>query len=103
MNERTARCLLLSKVLVADGMMTENERSFLDRAMTKWELSDDEKRKVVDLEGWDAAEQFLTALDEEKKQELVSELLDAASADGRLSPLESGMVKKITAAIGLKG
>lgn len=101
-NERTARCLLLSKVLVADGIMTENERDYLDRAMTKTGLTDDERRKVIDLEGWDSAEAMLMSLTDEKKQELVSELIDAASADGRLSPLESGMVKRIAAALGLQ-
>lgn len=102
MNERIARCLLLSKVLVADGIMTENERAFFDRAMTKLGLTDEERRKVIDLEGWDAAETMLRSLPDETKQEIVSELVDAASADGRLSPLESGMVKKISAALGLK-
>jgi uncharacterized tellurite resistance protein B-like protein len=44
----------------------------------------------------------LSALPNEQKQELVSELVDAASADGRLSPLEATMVKRITEALGLE-
>ena len=35
-----AKCLLVSQVLVADGMMTENERAFLDALMTRLGLSD---------------------------------------------------------------
>lgn len=101
MNEKTARCLLLSKVLIADGIMTENERIFLDRAMTKMGLTDDERRRVIDLEGWNEAEAALAGLPAESKQELVGELVDAASADGRLSPLENEMVKRITQALGL--
>jgi len=33
----------------------------------------------------------------------VSQLVDAASADGRLSPLEMAMVKRISKALGLEG
>lgn len=101
MNEKTARCLLLSKVLIADGIMTENERIFLDRAMTKMGLTDAERRAVIDLEGWNEAEAALAGLPIADKQELVGELVDAASADGRLSPLENEMVKRITQALGL--
>ena len=100
-NEKTARCLLLSKVLIADGIMTENERIFLDRAMTKMGLTDAERRAVIDLEGWNDAEAALTGLPMEDKQELIGELVDAASADGHLSPLENEMVKRITQALGL--
>jgi len=100
-NERTARCLLLSKVLIADGIMTENERIFLDRSMTKMGLTPEERRSVIELEGWNEAESALSALPTQDKQELLSELVDAASADGRLSPLEAEMVKRIGHSLGL--
>ena len=102
MNEKTARCLLLSKVLIADGIMTENERIFLDRAMNKMGLSAEERRGVIELEGWNDAEATLSSLPQEAKEELLSQLVDAASADGHLSPLEAGMVKRIGQALGLE-
>ena len=102
MNEKTARCLLLSKVLIADGIMTENERIFLDRAMNKMGLSPEERQGVINLEGWNDAEAALASLSKEAKEELVGELVDAASADGRLSPLEAEMVKRIGLALGLE-
>lgn len=101
MDTRVARCLLLSKVLIADGIMTENERNFLERAMEKMQLTDEERKSVIELEGWNDAEGALVALSLEKKQELVSDLMDAASADGRLSPLEAGMVQRISDALGI--
>lgn len=101
MNERMAKCLLLTKVLVADGIMTENERAFLDAAMQRWGLTPEEKRRVFDLEGWDDAEAALAGMPEDDKRQLVGDLVDAASVDGRLSPLELGIVKRITAALGL--
>jgi uncharacterized tellurite resistance protein B-like protein len=103
MEPRIAKCLLLSKVLAADGIMTENERAFLESAMKKLGVKDDEKRRVLDLEGWDEAEAALLSSSEEEKREVVSQLVDAASADGRLSPLEMAMVKRISKALGLEG
>lgn len=102
MDTRTAKCLLLTKVLVADGIMTENERGFLERAMNRMGLSPDERRRVLDLEGWDQAEQALAGVSNDEKQELVGQLMDAASMDGKLSPLEAQMVKRISAALGVQ-
>jgi uncharacterized tellurite resistance protein B-like protein len=103
MEPRIAKCLLLSKVLAADGIMTENERAFLDAAMKKLGVKDEERRGILDLEGWDEAEAALAGSSEEEKREMVSQLVDAASADGRLSPLEMAMVKRISKELGLEG
>lgn len=101
MELNVAKCLLVSKVLVADGIVTENERTFLDKMMRKLGLGDDERRGVLDLEGWDEAEPVVAKLTQDEKQEIVSMLIDASSADGNLGPLELQAVKKITAALGL--
>jgi uncharacterized tellurite resistance protein B-like protein len=37
----------------------------------------------------------------EERQELVEQLVDAASADGKLSPLELDVVKRVTKVLGL--
>lgn len=102
MEPRIAKSLLLTKVLAADGIMTENERAFLDHAMTRLGVLDSERRGILDLEGWDEAEAALTGLPEDEKRDMVSQLVDAASSDGRLSPLEMAMVKRITTALGLE-
>jgi uncharacterized tellurite resistance protein B-like protein len=99
MNANVARCLLVSKVLVADGMMSDDERAFLSSMMTKLGLTDDERRRVIDLEGWDEAEPIVNALSEDERRELVEMLVDAASADGRLSPHELATVKRVSAAL----
>ena len=101
MDPKVAKCLLVSKVLVADGIMTENERVFLDKMMRGLGLDETQRRNVLDLEGWDQAEPVVAKLSTEEKRELVSTLVDASSADGRLSPLELATVKRITAALGL--
>jgi uncharacterized tellurite resistance protein B-like protein len=93
--------MLITKVLVADGIMTENERAFLSKSMDRLEISDDDRRRILDLEGWEDAEQALVSLSEDAKRSILSDLVDAASADGRLSPLETAMLKRITSALGL--
>lgn len=102
MNLKVAKCLLVSKVLVADGIMTENERVFLDKMMRGLGLDENERRGVLDLEGWDDAEPVVAKLSTDEKREFVSMLVDASSADGRLSPLELATVKRITAALGVE-
>lgn len=101
MNTNVAKCMLVSKVLVADGIMTENERVFLDRAMTKLGLTQGERKQVIDLQGWDEAEPVVAKLSPEEKRGVVVLLVDAAAADGRLSPLEAQMVKRIREALGV--
>jgi uncharacterized tellurite resistance protein B-like protein len=101
MDVRVAKCVLVAKVLTADGMMTENERMLLDQTMKREGLDDAERRTVIDLEGWSEAEAALAKLGESERREVLGQLVEAASVDGRLSPLEATMLKQITAALGL--
>jgi uncharacterized tellurite resistance protein B-like protein len=101
MNPSVAKCLLVSKVLVADGMVSEDERAFLASVMDKLGLTEDERKKVVDLQGWDEAEQILDALSEDERREIIELLVDAASADGKLSAHELAAVKRATVALKL--
>jgi uncharacterized tellurite resistance protein B-like protein len=102
MNTKVAKCLLVSKVLVADGMMADGERAFLDGVMKKLGLDDRERRSVIDLEGWDEAEPIVKGLSVDEKREIIEMMVDAASADGRLSGNELATIKKVEAALGLK-
>jgi uncharacterized tellurite resistance protein B-like protein len=102
MNANVAKCLLVSKVLVADGMMHDEEREFLAAMMERLGLTPDEQKRVINLEGLDAAEPIVTNLAEDERREIVELLVDAASADGRLSPHEMATVKRVSKALGLK-
>ena len=102
MTANVAKCLLVSKVLVADGMMTDDEHAFLDGLMSQLGLTEAEKKSVTELEGWDEAEPLVRGLPEDEKRALVTLLVDAAGADGHLSPHELGAVQKVSKALGLK-
>lgn len=101
MNANVAKCLLVSKVLVADGMMSDDERGFLANMMTKLGLTEAEKTSVIELDNWDQAEPIVNALAEDERREILEMLVDAASADGRLSPHEMATVKRVSAALRL--
>jgi uncharacterized tellurite resistance protein B-like protein len=101
MNAKVAKCLLVSKVLVADGMMTDDEHGFLETMMTALGLDDDERRRVIDLEGWDEADALVRALSLDERQQVVEQLVDAASADGRLTANELATIKRVAAALGV--
>jgi len=100
-NVNVAKCLVVSKVLVADGIMTDDERAFLGAMMERLGLTEDERRSVVEREGFEEADPLVRALPDEERREIVALLVDAASADGRLSPHELAAVKRVTAALGL--
>jgi uncharacterized tellurite resistance protein B-like protein len=100
-NTNVAKALVVSKVLVADGMMHDEEREFLADLMKRLGLTDAERKQVIELEGLDAASAVVSGLPEEERRDLVSTLVDASSADGKLSAHEMVTVQRLTKALGL--
>lgn len=101
MELRIAKCMLVAKVLLADGIMTDDERSFLEAAMEKHGLSDAERSEVLALGRAEEAARVVASASIEEKEALVAELVDAASADGKLAAREAALVQRISAALGL--
>ncbi|MEO8706348.1 MAG: TerB family tellurite resistance protein [Kofleriaceae bacterium] len=101
MNANEAKCLVISKVLVADGMMTDEERAFLAGMMDTLALTAEERHRVVQLERLDDADAVVRGLSEDERRDVVALLVDASSADGKLSAHELETVKRLTAALGL--
>jgi uncharacterized tellurite resistance protein B-like protein len=98
---KVAKALVVSNVLVADGMMTDEERAFLDDFITTLGLDDEQRRAVIDLEGADDAAAVVHQLSEDERRDIVGLLVDACASDGKLSPHELDVVKRLTAALGL--
>jgi uncharacterized tellurite resistance protein B-like protein len=101
MNPNVAKSLLVAKVLVADGMMQDEERAFLDTVMNSLGLTGDERDAVISLDGLDGAHEHVLALPQEERQQILEMLVDAASVDGKLSQYEMSVVKRLTKALGL--
>ena len=101
MTPNVAKCLVVSSVLVADGMMTDDERAFLDEMIAGFGLAEDERRAVIELEGVDEANAQVAALPEAERRAIVEQLVDAAASDGKLSPHELAAIKKVSDALGI--
>jgi uncharacterized tellurite resistance protein B-like protein len=101
MNERTARCLLVARVVSADGIMTESEKAVLVETMEIQRLTDEERAIVGDLAQMADAEALVRTLPEETRRAILDECIQAALSDGKLSPLETKAVAEISAAIGI--
>ena len=99
MSPNVAKCLVVSSVLVADGMMTDDERAFLDELIAGFGLTDDERRTVIELDGLDEAQALVATLPEDERRAIVEQLVDAASADAKLSPHELAAIKRVSAAL----
>jgi uncharacterized tellurite resistance protein B-like protein len=101
MDGRVARCLVLVEVLTADGIMAEEEKAFLGRAMTRLGLDPEQRRQVFDLEGIDQAAQVVATLPAADRRVIVDELVEAALSDGKLTPQETAVVERLTKALGV--
>ncbi len=101
MDERVARCLLIAKVLAADGIMTDDEREFLESAMEALGLDPVERAQVRNFEGWEEAEPIIAALGIEEKRALMDGLVSAVLADGKVSPHEMRPIERLSHALGL--
>lgn len=102
MHESLARCMLIAKILASDGIMTDEERSFLETAMETLGLSDEERGRVRDFEGWDEAEPFIAQMSLEAKRSMMDGLVNAVLADGKVSPHEMAAIEKLSEAFGLE-
>ena len=101
MHDRLARSLLIVKVLASDGIMTDQERDFLESAMASLELTEAERARVRRLEGWDEAEPIVRALSDAEKKAFMDGLVQAVLADGKVSPHEMTTIDKLSVALGL--
>jgi tellurite resistance protein len=101
MDERVARCMLIAKVLASDGIMTAEEREFLETAMEALGLDPVERDRVRNFDGWDEAEPIVAALSVEEKRALMDGLVSAVLADGRVSPHEMETIERLSRALGL--
>lgn len=100
MSPSLAQCLLVAHVLVADGIITDDERGFLDATCARLGLTAAERQRVVDLDGIDDAKRVLAGLPAAERDQLMELLVDAASADGRLGPQELAAVRGLAVALG---
>ena len=92
---------MLAEVLSAEWVMQDAERQLLEAAMTEGGLSAAERDAVRHFEGAAGATETLAALPEAERQAVVDALVEAAIADGKLTPNETATVKRLAEKLGL--
>lgn len=102
MDERLARCLLIARVLTADGIVTDEERDFLEHTMDAFGLDPHQRQQVRELDGWDEAEAVIAALSITERRALMDGLVQAVLVDGAISPHEMETIERLSRALGLE-
>ncbi len=100
MHNYLAICHVIATVLSADGIMQDEERAFLEEAMEDMGLTSDERALVRDFKN-EGAEEAVATMSSEDKERLRDGLLAATLADGKISPHETAVVKRVTELMGL--
>ncbi len=95
MHKNLAICHVIASVVAADGIMEETERQFLEEAMEDLELTPEEAAEVRDFKNV-GAEDVVKGMPLEDKERLRDGLVAATLADGKISPHETAVVKRIT-------
>lgn len=101
MKPSVAYCHVIAGLLAADGQMEQTEREFLNATMDELGLDADERDAVMHFEGADQAEDVVRQMPLEDRKRLRDTLLSATLADGRISPLEAQMMKRLSETLGL--
>lgn len=95
-------CKVITRAIMADVRITDDEREFLYKLMDRYELTEEQRTDVLNRNmDDDPAEMAKEITSLESKDELLTELLTAVAVDGEVAPSEITYVKKVGAAIGV--
>jgi uncharacterized tellurite resistance protein B-like protein len=91
---------LLEAVVAADGVIRQEERDFVRRAVTRYRLP--EPDAPLSLRSLGSATEALRALDSNAQSRVLALLVDAAISDGELEPREHALLLAAAAALGIE-
>ena len=100
-NDKVARCRILATLVVADDFVEDAELEFLERAMSKLDLTEEEKAQVMVLLDEDTALEALDSLTPSERMEFVDELADVCWVDGDLDDYEVERLRVVCGALGI--
>jgi uncharacterized tellurite resistance protein B-like protein len=101
LDQKKLFCRVVGQLIVADAQVTDAEHDFLESLMNRFELSEADKESIVDgISTANAAEDAISALDDAAKDQLIEELVAAATVDGVLAGPEAKMIQSVKDALG---
>lgn len=101
-NDKVARCRILATLVVADDFVDDVELEFLERAMAKLELTEEEKAQVMVLLDEDDALDALDSLTPSEREEFLDELCAVCWIDGDLDDYEVEQLRVVCGALGIE-
>ncbi len=93
-------CQIVAQLLIADTVVTDAEREFLERVMDRFGLDRQQKQAVFD--GVDIGQPIaanLARLDADSRAQLVRELETAAAIDGEIAESELVIIDDVRRAL----
>ena len=89
-------CQLVAQLLIIDGVLTDDERSFLESLMNDLALDSAQREEVFNgVNINDTIEGRLTKLSKDSIETLLTEVRAASAVDGDISPVERVLIGKI--------
>ncbi len=96
--QRKAYFELVGKILIADGVYTDDERAYLDSVAKRLDLTPEDQKSVTSSLNADGdIGDALAALDASVRAQLIADLREAAGADGKTSVVEEKLITLISA------
>lgn len=101
LEQKKLYCRVVGQVIVADAQVTDAEHDFLESLMNRFELSEADKESIVDgISTATTAEDAIATLDAAAREQLIEELVAAATVDGVLAGPEAKMIQSVKDALG---
>lgn len=99
--DRTLYVQILAQMLIADGVLADEERSYLDRIMDSLGMPPDERKHALANVSIDSpVEERVAALGAEAKKGLLAEVEKALYLDGELSKSEAYFLDRVKKLVG---
>jgi uncharacterized tellurite resistance protein B-like protein len=92
---------ILAQMLIADGVLADEERAYLDRIMDSLEMPSDERRQALGGVSIDSpVEERVRALGDGFKAQLLAEVEKALNVDGQATRSEAHFLERVKKLVG---
>jgi uncharacterized tellurite resistance protein B-like protein len=89
-------CKVVAQAVLADGLITDSEREFLDKLLDKYQLDDAERKDVLNRNFGDDPGEMARAVEAfNSKNEMLVELALAVAVDGEIARAEMSLLIKV--------
>ena len=99
--DRTLYVQILAQMLIADGVLADEERSYLDRIMDSLGMPPEERKQALANVSIDSpVEERVRALGDTAKQSLLAEVEKALNLDGQMTKSEAYFLERVKNLVG---